>query len=346
MKIGIFKPANETDHNFRGIGGYTNKLIEALGQINSVQIQEFSDINKLEDVDLVHYPFFDFFKMSLPLFKKYPSVITIHDVIPLIFPRFYPPGLKGLIAFNYQKMALKNIEAIITDSLGSKKDLIKVLKIPEKKIFPISLAPDERFKKIKDPEILRKIKVRFNLPGTFVLYVGDVNWNKNLISIAKACKKAGVDLVLVGRNFIEKKVINHPELKTYQKFLDEFSKDPMIHFTGFVLTDELVAIMNLAKATILASFYEGFGLTILESQSCGTPVITSAVSSMPEVAGEGAILVDPNNINSLTDAIKAIISDYQKRNLLIRKGLENVKGFSWVKTAEETLEVYKYVLHS
>ena len=346
MKIGIFKPNVDSDHNFRGVGNYFNQLIESLSKIKELQIQEFSDIKKLNEVDVVHFPFFDFFKMSLPFFKKYPTVITIHDVIPLLFPNFYPAGLKGKVAISYQKIALKNVDAIITDSNSSKKDIIKILNVPEKKIFPIYLAPSEKFRKIKDQEFLDVKRHKFNLPSTFVLYVGDINWNKNLVNIARAAKLANVDLVLVGKNFKQRNNLNHPELRSYQKFLDEFSNEPLIHFMDFLPTDDLNTVMNLAKATILTSFYEGFGLSILEAQACGTPVITSKVSSMPEIAGEGAILVNPNSIEEIAQAITTLVKNNHLFNLLIKKGFQNVKKFSWAKTAEETLEVYKYVVNN
>lgn len=341
MKVAFNILPLQTGHKTRGVGSYTKNLLNSLKKRSDIQIQEFIDIKEVKNADVIHYPFFDLFQKSLPLRKKIPIVVTIHDVTPLVFPQHYPSGVRGKINTQLQKLALRNIKAIITDSYASKEDIIKYLHIDKEKIFPVYLAPAEHFKPIKDLVFLSNLKQKYSLPHKFVIYVGDVNWNKNLLNLTQACIDADVDVVFVGKSFEQKIIGNHAELKSFAKFIEQFSHNPLVHLLGFVSDDDLVGLMNVAEATLLPSFYEGFGLTILESQSCGTPVITSDVSSMPEVAGIGALLVDPNNVNQISNAVKQVIDDQSLRDNLIRNGFENIKRFSWDKTAQEMIKVYE-----
>lgn len=343
MKVAFNSSPLSTGHQHRGIGTYTKNLLDALKARSDIKIQEFSDSREVVDADVVHYPFFDLFQQTLPLKKKFPTIVTIHDVTPLIFSQHYPSGKKGYLNNIIQRVALKGVKAIITDSESSKNDISRYLKINHKKIFPIHLAPSNSFKIIKDSEILKKTQEKYQLPESFVLYVGDVNWNKNLINMASACIQIGMDIVFVGKNFEQKENLEHPELKSFKQFLEQFEGNPLVHLLGFVSAEDLVAIMNLAKALLLPSFYEGFGLPILEAQISGLPVITSKISSMPEVAGEGALLVDPYNVEDIARAIKQI-TDNTTRNKLIKKGFDNVGNFSWSKTADETIDVYCQVV--
>lgn len=343
MKIAFYSPENDLNKT-RGIGFYTKNLIESLSKLSLVDISFFSNYSKLKNIDLVHYPYFDFFKISLPFSKRFPIVITIHDVIPLIFPQHYPPGIKGKIKHNIQKFLVNKIDAVITDSESSKKDVEKYLGINNEKIHVIYLAPGLEFKKINDEKRLLKTKKKYDLPYEYILYAGNVNWNKNLLNMVESVLLENKNLVLVGKSFEQKESLNHPELRDYKKFLEKYADNEKIKILGYVETDELVDIYNLSKCVIFASFYEGFGLPILEAQACEVPVITSNVASMPEVAGKGAILVQPEKVEDLRKAIKTIFSDKKYVNELIKAGKENLKRFTWDKTAANTLEVYKNVL--
>lgn len=345
MKIAFNNLALKTGHQARGVGVYTKQLLQALRQKKGMEIYEFADISKVREVDLVHHPFFDFFQRTLPLTCNFPRVVTIHDVIPLIFPRYYPPGPCGFLNNFWQKWALRNVQAIITDSESSKKDIASYLGVDPEKIFSVYLAAAHHFKPLKNQNFLEKVKEQYHLPKVFALYVGDVNWNKNLVNMAKACKKIGMELVMVGKSFEQRENLDHTELRSFQEFLKEFGSDFAIHILGFVADEDLVAFYNLATVTLLPSFYEGFGLPILESQACGTPVVTSRISSMPEVAGNGALFVDPYNIESISQAIKEIIQDKLVRNNLIKMGFDNMTRFSWKKTADKTIDVYSKVIH-
>lgn len=344
MKIGFNILPLKSGHKFRGIGGYTQNLLDNLKKSRDITIVEFTDIQELDRVDLVHYPYFDLFSHSLPLIKKYPTVVTIFDVIPLIYPMHYPSGLKGKINLNLQKIALKNISGVITISETSKKDINKYLKVPLKRIKSIYLAASDEFKPIKDLKVLNETKIKYKLPDKFVIYVGNVNWNKNLIGVAEGCIKAGIDLVLIGKSFTQNENLNHPELRSFKDFLDKYANHPLIHILGYVETDDLVRIANLAEVWLYPSFYEGFGLPILEAQSVGVPVITSQTSSMREITENGAMLIDPESAAEIAQAIRKVVSDKNLKIKLIEEGFKNIKSFSWEKTATETIEFYEEVL--
>lgn len=346
MKVAVSNKTLGGGHKLRGIGIYSLNLIENLKKIKDLKIQEFTNLTEVKDADVVHYLSFDFFFRTLPFFKKFPSVVTIHDITPLLFPKHYPPGLFGFINLKLQRLSLAGIQAVITDSECSKKDIVTKLGIPDKKIHVVYLAYSNDFKKINDNKYIKEVSTKYKLPSKFALYAGSVNWNKNILNIAKAAIRLNLDICLVGKGFEDKSNLDHPEKESLRHFLKEYSAHKKIHILGYVPTEELVAIYNLALVTLLPSFYEGFGMTILESQACGTPVVTSNVSSMPEVAGDSAILVDPNNIEEICGAIKQISEDQRLREQLVKKGFDNIKRFSWEKTAQETVEIYRIVISS
>lgn len=343
MKVAFNISPLNSGHKTRGIGSYTFNLLSKLKKQEDIFIQEFTEFNEIKDTDIVHIPYFDLFQHTLPLKKKFPTVVTIHDVTPLVFPTHYPKGLRGTTNLLFQKIALKNVSRVITDSQSSKKDIAKYLNVNLEKIDVIYLAPSEDFKIINDKNKLNIVAKKYNLPKKFALYTGNVNWNKNLLNLTAACKTADIDLVTVGSGFEKKDNLNHPELSSYKQFLAKYENDPNVKILGYVDSNDLVSVMNLAAVVLLPSFYEGFGLPILESQACGTPIVTSNISSMPEVAGDGAVLVNPYSVEEIAKAIEKItIND--ERLKMQKLGFVNIKKFSWEKCAKKTVEVYKKVL--
>lgn len=342
MKLGFNITPLKNSNKFRGIGYYTENLLKELKTFTGLDIQEFESLSEIKKVDVVHYPFFDFFQYSLPLMKKYPTVVTIHDTIPLVFPKHYPVGIRGYVTNFFQSLSLKNVSAVITDSKSSKIDINKYLQVNLQKIYPINLAFTEEFRVLKDQKKLKNIKNKYKLPDKYVLYIGNVNWNKNLINLTQACIKADMNIVFIGNDFSKKNDFFHKELKSYKLFCEKFLNNKKVFIVGYVSTEDMVGIINLATLTLLPSYYEGFGLPILQSQACGIPVVTSNISSMPEIAGKGAILVDPYFVDDIVRGMKEAIA---MRGQLVKAGFENIKRFSWRKTAEETIMVYQKILH-
>lgn len=347
MKVAVDTSPLISGHKTRGMGYYTRNLIDSLKKLEVIEILEFTNPNSIKGVDLVHYPYFDLFFLTLPIKKKFPSVVTVGDVTPLVFPSHYPPGVKGAIKNKIQHFSLKRANSIITFSQNSKKDINKYLGIPKEKIFPTPLAQSSNFKKITDQNKLNKVKQTYNLPDTFALFVGSVNWNKNLLNLTEACIRANIKLVLIGKGFEEKNNLTHKELESYLEFLQKYSKNPNILMLGYVDDEDIVAIYNLAKVLLFSSFYEGFGLPILEAQACGCPVITSNISSMPEVGGKGVLYVDPYSVENIVRGIERLqrVSKGEGYRLaLIKRGFENAKRFSWEKCAKGTIKAYEYAI--
>lgn len=341
MKVGLDVSRMHQLSETRGIGVYANNLYRSIKEYTDVDIELIVEKTGYDKFDLIHFPFFDLFKRTLPLKTSKPFIVTIPDLIPLQFPKHYPAGLKGKANLFFQKLAIKNAKAVISISETVKNDISKILKIDKQKIFTTYLAPSNNFQKITDEKILSEIKKKYDLSGPFVLYIGNVNWNKNILNTAESCIKAGRQLVIVGNSFLDKNNLNHAEKKSHKQFIEKYGSSEQIKLLGFVPDKDLEKIMSLAAVLIFISYYEGFGLPILEAQSCELPVVTSKGSAMEEIAGDSAVLIDPDNPQEIANQINKLFTSQDLREKLIKKGLENVSKFSWKKTAQDTVEVYK-----
>lgn len=341
MNIALIDPSSHAiQHRVRGAGFYAENLTKSLKKYYPEHNYIFSSYDKVSEADIVHFLFFEPFFGTLPFFKRKKTIATVHDLTPLVFPQHFPSGLKGKIKWSLQKMALGKLDAIITDSKSSKADIVRFTGISEEKIKVIYLAAGENFRVIKGSK--SKIK---NLPEKFALYVGDATWNKNLVRLVEAAKKAQIPLVMTGNalvdtNFDKKNPWNVDLLKVQ----DMASKDKNIIRTGFVSEEDLVSLYNTASVFIMPSLYEGFGLPILEAMACGCPVITTREGSLPEIAQDAALYVDAYNVDDIANSLKKIFSDEDLRGKLSKKGLEQAKKFSWQKTANKTMDVYKEIL--
>lgn len=332
-------------HAIRGVGTYTRLLIEALQKLPDLEVY-LSGQNELKGKpDLVHYPFFDLFFPTLPLIRTSKTVVTIHDVIPLLFPQYYPVGKKGRLAFYRQKILLNTVEAILTDSATSKQDIIKELGIAEHKITVVPLAANPALQAADENQI-KKVKKTFSLPKEYVLYVGDINYNKNIPQLIKAMKglPAQMHLVLVGKNFIPQEIPEWRWIEAQIALSDVAERVHMITNIASDDTDTMSAIYSGAVCYVQPSLYEGFGLPVLEAMQCNTPVIASNRSCLPEVGGGVIELAEP-----MAEAFAETITHVRawsetKREQVLRKQRQWVKHFSWEQTAEQTAAVYKRIL--
>ena len=330
-------------HAHRGIGTYTKNLVEALQNIDS----EFSFTlaktkEEIGKPDLIHYPYFDLFFNTLPLKKIAPTIVTIHDVIPLEMRKEYPAGIKGTIRYWKQRLSLLNTSGIITDSKASQNAITKHLRIKQSKIHPIYLAADSRYKK-STKQAIEKTKQKYGLDEKYLLYVGDINVNKNILGLIDGYAKSGVESNLV---IVSKAMTNDiPESAMIRKkIMDEKLGNKVLFLTevpGFPETD-LQDLYSGADFYIQPSYLEGFGLPILEAMQCGTPVLSSNGGSLLEVIGGGALVFYPEDTDNIAETIKLGYKlDKQDMKELLERGQENLKRFSWDKTAEQTLEVYR-----
>ena len=344
-KIAIDTSAISEKYGIRGAGFYTKRLIKAFQEIkkddfliNSFNFRKASR-KKLLSHDLLHYPYFDPFFPTLPLSEAKPTIVTVHDLIPLKFPRHFPRGIRGEIKWQRQKFSLNAKTAIITDSQTSKKDIYEITGFDQQKIHVVYLAPDEEFK-VLEKEKLPPIAKKYKLPRNYILYVGDLNWNKNLPGLINSfygLKKTDDSLVIVGKAFLNKNLAERIALVKLIKKLNISSK---VKFLGFIPTKDLAAVYNLAEVYCQPSFYEGFGLPVLEAMACGCPVVSSNTSSLSEIVGEAVLLVSPRT-EEIAKGLKEVIQNKELQKKLINKGLRQASKFSWEKTASQTLEIYK-----
>lgn len=241
---------------------------------------------------------------------KAKKVTTYHDVVPLKYPQW---SHSKIVEVHKRRLGLveKEIDMVIAVSESTKKDLLEISSIPEEKIIVIYEAAGEQFKP-QDEVKVEEFRKKMNLPDKFVLAIGGVGERRNLARIKEAAKN--YNLVVTGQNI------------------------------PWIKEEELPLLYGAARVLLYPSLYEGFGLPILEAFGCGLPVITANISSMPEIGGDAAIYVSPEDTADIEKKLVLVMEDNKLRNDLIKKGLERAKNFSWEKCAEETLEVYRKVL--
>ena len=365
MKIAIDTYPLESGHASRGMGFYVRQLVKALMEeskkSDNVKIETFNfrkSGQNLPKYDVVHIPYFDLFFNTLKVNENIKTVVTVADVIPLIYPDKYPSGIRGSLSLIKQKRELKKANYIITISETSKKDIVRFLGITEEKIKVTYLAPGNTFIKQSD-SVLEKVRKKYDLPKEYVLYVGDVNWNKNIINLIKACKLAHIALVIVGKQAKEMDMESsleavrgprdwlryvkgeaHPEEKHYRKLLSLF-EDKNVYRLGYIDDSDIGPVYQMANCYCQPSFYEGFGLPLLEAFKAGVPVLASKTQALVEIGGEAAIYFDPYSVKDMAAKIRKLIKDKGMQISLTKKGKQRLADFSWEKVARETIKVYK-----
>lgn len=239
------------------------------------------------------------------------KVTTYHDIIPLKYPQWSHPKIVEVHKRRLQ-LVEKDIDMVIAVSEATKKDLLEISKIPEKKITVIYEAAADQFK-LQEEKKVAEFREKYGLPKNFVLAVGGVGERRNLDRIKEAAK----DYPLV------------ISTKTLPYLSDE----------------EMPLLYSAAGVLLYPSFYEGFGLPILEAMACGTPVITSNISSMPEIGGDAPLYVDPEDADDIGKKLAIVMEDQQTRDTMIKKGLKLAQKFSWEQTVEQTAKIYRELLN-
>lgn len=333
----------QSGHAGRGIGAYTRHLVAGLQAVaKSEDIEVVTELGS-EVVDLIHYPFFDFFAHTLQV-DEVPVVVTIHDVIPLVFPQEYPPGLRGSFRLWQQRRTLHQVSGVITDSQCSRQDIQKHLGVAPQSITVTPLAANPDLQPVSE-YLQRKYAEELGAPDDYILYIGDINYNKNLPTLLLALTQVSeqIHLCVVSRTFNNTEI---PEGKLLAKIIQENGLKDRVHVLDVPGDNPelLSAVIGRARCLVQPSIYEGFGLPVLEAMQVGTPVVSSNAASLPEVAGDAAILVEPS-VGGLSQGIEmGWRLRGEEREEMVRAGQKWSKQFTWQKTARLTIEAYRQSL--
>lgn len=338
--VQIVLPPQTDTSKFRGIGEYTQHLIDHLSKQKKYQLLLQHEISP--KADLIHYPSLDFFKTTLPLIFKQPTILTVHDVIPIEYANHFPVGIKGKLAWLYQKQRLQSANFILTDSHSSKYSLHRQTGYPLSKIYNVYLGADTNYHPIPKLEA-QKLAKNLHLPEQFVLYVGDINWNKNIPNLLNACLNISIPLVLVGKTASTplNEVPHHPwtEDIRYLKIMQE--KYPKLILTpGYLETKTINALYQLALCYCQPSFAEGFGLPLLQAMQAGCPAAYSYTTSLIEIGNYVGQIFNPEKTKQIEKCILQYKNDPKLREKSINNGLIQAQAFSWKKAAIQTLAVY------
>ena len=288
-------------------------------------------------VDLFHATDF----VLPPTLPRARSLLTVHDLSFIRVPDAASPSLRRYLEAVVPR-SVERADHVLADSQATKDDLIEIYRTPPDKISVLYSAVDGRFGRVTDEMALHEVLDRHNLKDTkYVLSVGTVQPRKNYSGAIRALSKIrdqGIDLhyaVAGGRGWLEDEMY---------RSIRETAMEDRVHILGFVPDEDLPALYSGARALLAVSLYEGFGLPVLEAMACGTPVITSNLSSLPEVAGDAGILVDPLDTEAISDAIMRLLTDAALRQQLVAAGFEHVKRFSWASAASQLKSIYDAML--
>lgn len=293
----------------------------------------FSITLRKQELDIFHAAHF-----IVPLFLSCPCVVTIHDLIPLVFPPSMPSKVGRAYYKRVNNKVISKAGMIIAVSESTKKDIVENFGVSEQKIQVIYNGVGEEFDIVKNENLINRAKERNKISSSFLLNVGNPKPHKNWLRLIEAFASLGNvvkdhQLVLVGSP--------DPRYPEIRRLIKQLRLEDKVIITGFVKENDMPLLYNAADAFIFPSLYEGFGLPVLEAMACGTPVVCSNTSSLLEVAGDSALMVDPADKASIAEGIKKILSDEKLREGLSEKGLKRKDLFSWTKTAQQTLDVYK-----
>jgi glycosyltransferase involved in cell wall biosynthesis len=293
-------------------------------------------------LDVLHAP--DFIP---PLRRNCRAVITVHDLAFLLFPALLTAESQRY--YGQIRRAVHSAEAIIAVSASTKRDLIEHTGAPTDKITVVYEAAGPAFRPVTDATALAAVRQKYDLPEEFVLFVGTIEPRKNLVTLLKAWANVIADCAIANRKSQIANwtlVIGGKPGWLYEEILAQARElGTAVQFIGGVLPEDLPALYSAARLFVLPSLYEGFGLPVLEAMACGTPVVCSRASSLPEVAGDAALLVEPHDVDGLAAALQRALSDEALRRQMIARGLAQAARFSWAKAARETLAVYRTISH-
>jgi glycosyltransferase involved in cell wall biosynthesis len=292
-----------------------------------------------ERPDLYHAPHY-----VLPAGVRCPSVVTIHDCIHLMFPQYLPNRLAYAYARAQMWAAARRSHSILTVSEASKRDILHLFNVPPEKIVVVYNAIDSHFSVTPSDEAVARVRERYQLDHRFVLYVGNIKPHKNLIRLIEAfdeLRRGELDdlkLLIIGDQI--------SKLPALRRAVHLHKLHKHVRFLGYLSDDQLAILYRLASVFAFPSLYEGFGLPPLEAMASGTPVVTSNVSSLPEVVGDAAVLVNPYDVDAIVDGLRRVLTNPALAAQMRQKGIERAREFSWERSVAKTWGVYQQIAGS
>ncbi len=275
---------------------------------------------------------------TLPTTRK---LLTVHDLSFARVPETASPPLKAYLDAVVPR-SVSHADHILADSEATKRDLVDLYRTPAKKVTVLYSGVDKRYRQINDTAVLESMRAKYGLSGVkYVLSVGTVQPRKNYARVIEALallRASGQDLhyaIAGGKGWLDDEI---------HQAIERTGMNSFVHLLGFVADEDLPALYNGARLLVLPSLYEGFGFPVLEAMACGTPVITSEISSLPEVAGEAALLVDPYDVDAIAKAMVALDNDKALRARLAEAGFEQAARFSWERSAAQLNAIYDIML--
>jgi len=291
-------------------------------------------------MDLFHIPYF-----APPLITRTPTIVTIHDVIPMRLPAYQPNG-KVKAYMNLVARAAQRANMIITVSQHAKQDIIDVLKLPAERIRVIYEAAGDEYQPVTDPALLAAARARYGVGERYIFYLGGLDQRKNVPQLVRAFAQV---FAQVGDPQLKLLIAGNPDKKKGPLFPDPRPVAAELGITKqisyhFIAEEDKAAMYSGASLFVFPSLYEGFGLDPLEAMCSGAPVVCSNLTSLPEVVGDAALSVDPTNTQALAEAMQSVLTNSELRADLRARSLKRAQQFSWQKTAAETIDVYEEVL--
>jgi glycosyltransferase involved in cell wall biosynthesis len=276
----------------------------------------------------------------LPPLRSAKSVFTIHDLIFRFYPEYHLRLNRWFLSLMMPRF-VQRADAVIAVSESTRRDVLRLMSVPQERITVIYEGVNPAFHPRYDASQTASLRAKYHLPQRFVLYLGTIEPRKNLVTLLEAYRglverdPTTPALVIAGRKGW-----------LYQSVFDrvrDLGLEERVQFTGYVKDGEAPTLLSAAELFVFPSLYEGFGLPPLEAMACGTPLICSNASSLPEVVGEGGIMFDPHDVRELSGAMNRVLCDERLRNELRARGVEQASRFSWERAAAETLSVYQTV---
>jgi len=287
-------------------------------------------------LDLFHSPDF-----VLPAVYHARTVLTVHDLTFLRVPEFAHPVLREYL-MQVVPRSVARADLVLADSACTRQDVIELLHVPEDRVRVVNAAVESRFHRVTDPEALEAVRQRYGLRRPFILGLGTLEPRKNFPGLIEAYarlrERLGLPhelLIVGGKGWLYEPIFDKVQVCRLEDW---------VRFPGYVADADLPAIYSLASCLAYPSYYEGFGIPALEAMACGTPVVTTRTSSLPEVVGDAAVLVDPYQVEDIAQALERVLSDEGLRARLQEAGLVQAQRFTWEGAARTLLSAYRDVM--